>query len=99
MVKGTVYTVFGGAGGSFDLDRVEEWGFYEKSVREVHHFIWMSIHLGAVDPGIEAGTRVYKVARRGECEGRQVVDRLRWRAVGLEGKVFDEFWIEVEGCR
>lgn len=94
-----MYTVFGGAGGSFDLDRVEEWGFYEKSVREVHHFVWISLHLGSAGPEVEQGTRVYTVGRREECEGREVRDRLRWRAVAVDGKVFDEFWMEVEGCR
>lgn len=35
---GVIYTIIGGAGGTFDVDRVERWGFYEKSVMKKHHF-------------------------------------------------------------
>lgn len=35
---GVVYVVTGGAGGPLDHERVEEWGFYERSITKKYHF-------------------------------------------------------------
>lgn len=48
--NGTLYIVFGGSGGGFDRERVEDWGFYERSVKEVHHFGWMRLGFGEDPP-------------------------------------------------
>lgn len=40
---GVVYTIIGGAGGTFDTDRVERWGWYEKSVLKTHHFVHLTL--------------------------------------------------------
>jgi hypothetical protein len=37
-----VLVTFGGAGGTLDEDRVEDWGFVEKSVRGRYHFGWLT---------------------------------------------------------
>lgn len=100
--EGTVYAVVGGAGGTLDRDRVEEWGFWESGERRFHA-VWIVLRFGEVGrgevewEGKEVGERVYKVARRRGCE-EEVVDVLEWKAVGLDGKVFDRFRIEAEGC-
>lgn len=94
---GTVYTVIGGAGGTLDEDRVGEWGFWEGGERRFH-FVWMTLRFGVAEgEEREKGERVYRVERRGKCE-EEVRDVLEWKAVGLDGKVFDRFRIEAEGC-
>lgn len=103
-----MYVVAGGAGGTLDEDKVEEWGFYEKSKRGRYHFGWVGLGFagdgqerGHVDVGSET-KRVYRVATKSveACrEGEKVVDVLEFRAVGVEGRTFDSFRIEGEGCR
>jgi len=41
--RGTMYTIAGGAGGELDMDRVEDWGLYEKSIKGLHHFVVMTM--------------------------------------------------------
>ncbi|SGY37940.1 BQ5605_C003g01923 [Microbotryum silenes-dioicae] len=45
---GTVYTIFGGAGGTLDQDRVEDWGFYDRSIKGQHHFAWLGLGFAGV---------------------------------------------------
>lgn len=40
---GVIYAITGGAGGTFDTERVERWGFFEKSVLKKHHFVHMML--------------------------------------------------------
>lgn len=37
---------FGGAGGTLDEDRVEDWAFLARSVSGVHHAGWMAVSFG-----------------------------------------------------
>ncbi|KAM0756183.1 Metallo-dependent phosphatase [Meredithblackwellia eburnea MCA 4105] len=113
--EGTVFVISGGAGGTLDEDKVEEWGFYEKSVSGVYHFGDLVAEFG-VDTSSTSGTgggvvrdgraknaRTYKFGTTGCREdkknGRAVMDTLDWKAVDLKGKVFDQFRIEVTSCR
>ncbi|KAK4705390.1 hypothetical protein P7C70_g812, partial [Phenoliferia sp. Uapishka_3] len=98
---GTIYTTIGGAGGTLDEDLVEKWGFYEKSVKGRYHFIGMELKFDTVRLKAKEGVRTYRVGGIGRCKGggAEVVDVLSWKAVDIEGKVFDEFRIEAEGCR
>ncbi|GAA6021227.1 hypothetical protein JCM10207_002581 [Rhodosporidiobolus poonsookiae] len=51
---GMLLLTFGGAGGSLDRDRVEEWGFMSRSVSGTHHFGWLAVSFSSSD-GREAG--------------------------------------------
>ena len=98
---GTIYAIIGGAGGTLDEDLVEQWGFYEKSVKGRYHFVGLELEFETMRAKERKGVRLYRVGERDRCkEGETaVVDALGWKAVGVEGKVFDEFRIEAEGCR
>ena len=95
-----MYAVFGGAGGSFDVDRVEQWGFYERSITEQHHFVWIKLVLGQVATTDGREGRTYRMARRGECgeDERAVEDELEWSAIGQRRQVLDRFRIVVPSC-
>ncbi|GAA5873837.1 hypothetical protein JCM1840_002087 [Sporobolomyces johnsonii] len=51
--EGIVSVVVGGAGGTLDTDRVEEWGIFEagkwSARRGKHHYGWMLLHLAGDD--------------------------------------------------
>ena len=105
--EGIVYAVFGGAGGTLDEDRVEDWGFYEKSVRGRYHFGWAKLEMGRAVDGVKGrgkgdrGVRIYEQKRERECRAaveREVVDRLEWEAVAVEGDVIDRFVVEARAC-
>ncbi|KAM0786995.1 hypothetical protein ACM66B_002413 [Microbotryomycetes sp. NB124-2] len=105
--EGTVYVIAGGAGGTLDEDKVEDWGFYDASVSGKHHFGWIGLGMsssrdGGVGSVVTRGRakKVYRVRRRMSCLPGQkhVTDVLEWRAIGLDGKAFDAFRIEAEGC-
>ncbi|GAA5971896.1 hypothetical protein JCM8115_000561 [Rhodotorula mucilaginosa] len=51
---GLVAITFGGAGGSLDLDRVEEWHVMDQSLSGRYHFGWMAVSFGGKN-GQEAG--------------------------------------------
>ncbi|GAA6043864.1 hypothetical protein JCM8097_001196 [Rhodosporidiobolus ruineniae] len=53
--SGMLLVTFGGAGGTLDEDRVEEWGFMEKSVKGRYHFGWMAASFAGSE-GQEAGS-------------------------------------------
>lgn len=102
---GTVYVIAGGAGGTLDFDRVEDWGFYDASVSGRHHFGWIGLGFagGAGETGRvrlgDGAKRVYRFRARRRCaDANKVTDVLEWRAVGLDGKAFDAFRIEADGC-
>lgn len=115
-IEGTVYAVFGGAGGTLDEERVEEWGFYERSVRGRYHFGWVKVEMGGEVGGsggagagagkgkgrkeMEKGVRVYGQRKARECRSgeREVLDRLEWEAVAVEGDVMDRFVVEARAC-
>ncbi|KAI8449782.1 Metallo-dependent phosphatase-like protein [Phakopsora pachyrhizi] len=42
---GVVYVITGGAGGVLDTERVENWGFYERSIVNKHHFGYMMLDM------------------------------------------------------
>ncbi|PLW40273.1 hypothetical protein PCASD_08547 [Puccinia coronata f. sp. avenae] len=43
--NGVVYVISGGAGGTLDSERVEEWGFYERTVTKEYHFNHMLLDM------------------------------------------------------
>ncbi|KAG0142574.1 hypothetical protein CROQUDRAFT_717597 [Cronartium quercuum f. sp. fusiforme G11] len=45
--NGVVYVVTGGAGGTLDKERVEDWGFYERSISGSFHFNHVMIDMSA----------------------------------------------------
>lgn len=104
--EGTVYVIAGGAGGTLDEDRVEQWGFYERSIRGRYHFGWLGLGFAGGPGGLgqvemkEKAKRVYQVQGLEECaRGQALTDVLEWRAVGLDGRMLDSFRIEAQGCR
>lgn len=79
---GLVAVTFGGAGGSLDRDRVEDWHVMDQSLRGRYHFGWMAVSFGgkngqetgggavrALDELLEedAATVVYHAKRRERC--------------------------------
>lgn len=52
---GMLLLTFGGAGGSLDEDRVEDWGFMGKSEKRKHHFGWLVGSFAGVSGGGEGG--------------------------------------------
>lgn len=55
--------------------------------------------MGRIGVGRKKGERVYRFRR--ECEEEveeKMVDRLSWKAVGVDGNVLDKFEVEAEGC-
>ena len=99
--SGTIYAIIGGAGGTLDRDRVEQWGFYERSVSGLYHFVGIELEFEVQRRKGRGKERLYRVGEMGRCgEGEKaVVDALGWKAVGVDGVVFDEFRIEADGCR
>ena len=89
------------AGGTLDEDLVEQWGFYEKSVKGRYHFVALELEFETMRAKERKDVRLYRVGEQWRCKAGEmaVVDALGWKAVGVEGKVFDEFRIEAEGCR
>lgn len=81
--EGMLLVTLGGAGGTLDEDRVEEWGWMGVSRSGVHHGGWIALSFagaGAVEPPsaleVEAalaagrrgeGVRVYEVDRQRRC--------------------------------
>lgn len=51
---GLVAVTFGGAGGSLDLDRVEDWHVMDQSISGRYHFGWMAVSFGGKN-GQETG--------------------------------------------
>ncbi|KAK4047189.1 hypothetical protein OIO90_006298 [Microbotryomycetes sp. JL221] len=110
--QGTIYVIAGGAGGTLDRDRVEQWGFYERSQTMLHHFGWIGFGFaksgqsGAVGRVFKSGNefnrerRIYKVGMNRICQlgQHEVTDVLEWQAVSVDGVIFDEFRIEAKGC-
>lgn len=112
--EGTVYVIFGGAGGTLDSEQVEDWGFAEVRVTGRYHFAWGTLVMGngedatlrlrEKERGVKVNggkLRVYEIRRDVKCEKGKVVvwDSLEWSAIGLEGKVFDRFLMRSEGCQ
>ncbi|KAI5481012.1 Metallo-dependent phosphatase [Pseudohyphozyma bogoriensis] len=97
---GTVYATFGGAGGTLDEDLVENWGFYESSVKGKYHFVSIEMEFGIEEKARRKGRKVYRLGGGRSCPPDRplVVDVLEWKALGIDGKVFDEFRMENEGC-
>ncbi|GAA5869268.1 hypothetical protein JCM3774_004189 [Rhodotorula dairenensis] len=52
---GLVAVTFGGAGGTLDSDRVEDWHVMDKSISGRYHFGWIAVSFGGKN-GQEAGT-------------------------------------------
>ncbi|GAA6058397.1 hypothetical protein JCM3770_002473 [Rhodotorula araucariae] len=111
---GMVLVTFGGAGGTLDVDRVEEWGFMDVSRSGVHHAGWLALSFagrgGEEAPAAREAdgtkTRVYEVgldedggAKR-RCGEGEVVGRdvLEWRAVGLDGRELDRVVLVAAAC-
>lgn len=102
-----MYVVCGGAGGTLDEDLVEDWGFYERSIKGQYHFGWLGLGFAGGDSKVGKvavqgeSARVYKVKGRGECRFDEdpVTDVLEWRAIGLDGRQLDAFRMEAQGCQ
>lgn len=78
-----MYAIVGGAGGSLDEDLVEDWGFYETSVKGKYHFVDVQLEFEATrreegqgqkgwwrrrkGKGNGSGEKVYRVGDRGRC--------------------------------
>lgn len=102
---GTIYVISGGAGGTLDEDRVEQWCFYERSIRRRYHFGWLGLGFASGPGGVgqvempERAKRVYAMQGREDCStGSSLTDVLEWRAVGVDGRTMDSFRIEAQGC-
>lgn len=95
VAEGTVFVICGGAGGTLDTDKVEDWGFFDASITEKYHFGFMRIHFNERrKEATKSGRRyLFKAA----CDEPDV-DLLEWRAVDLYGQVMDTFTIESEFC-
>ena len=96
IAEGTVYVICGGAGGTLDTDKVEDWGFYDASITERYHFgsIRMDFGLRRGKPGTSDRKYLFKAG----CE-KPRVDALEWRAIDLHGQVLDSFVIESSGVQ
>ena len=100
-LEGTVYVTFGGAGGSFDVERVEDWRFYEKTILQQHHFGWITMSFDRGEAKVEGkGTRIYRMSGAVECaEGERIAeDALEWTAVGIKGDTLDRFEMVTRTC-
>ncbi|GAA5917872.1 hypothetical protein JCM6882_003749 [Rhodosporidiobolus microsporus] len=80
---GMLLVTFGGAGGTLDSDRVEEWGFMDRSVSGRYHFGWLAASFaGSLDGGESRAVEGLERAmgrRRARGEGPTV-----YRVKGLE---------------
>lgn len=101
-LDGTVYVTFGGAGGSFDVERVEDWRFYERTVLEQYHFGWIKLDFDRAIPKeeVEKKGRSYRMKGAVECaEGERIgEDQLEWTTVGIGGEILDKFRILRRTC-
>lgn len=101
-LDGTVYVTFGGAGGSFDVERVEDWRFYEKTILEQYHFGWMKLDFGRASSieEVEKKGRSYRMRGAVDCaEGERIAeDELEWTTVGIRGEILDRFRILRRTC-
>jgi hypothetical protein len=100
---GVMYTIIGGAGGTLDYDRVEDWGWMERSVTGRHHFVALSLELDAsASSGDDDDVAVYgrrRILGSTECtETTTTRDRLYWRALDVHGQEIDSFVLEAEAC-
>ncbi|KAI7943428.1 hypothetical protein MJO29_013272 [Puccinia striiformis f. sp. tritici] len=50
---GVVYVISGGAGGTLDKERVEDWGFYERTVLNQYHFNHMLLDMSSTLESID----------------------------------------------
>ena len=68
---------------------------------DLYHFVGLELEFETTRATERKEVRLYRVGEEGRCKAGEtaVVDALGWKAVGVEGKVFDEFRIEAEGCR
>ncbi|GAA5950655.1 hypothetical protein JCM10213_006847 [Rhodosporidiobolus nylandii] len=79
---GVLLVTFGGAGGTLDTDRVEDWGFMSKSVSGRHHFGWLAAGFSSTDgtePGSHGPLDRELVRRRGRGEAPRVYRSARVR--------------------
>ncbi|GAA6056573.1 hypothetical protein NBRC10513_001050 [Rhodotorula toruloides] len=111
--EGVVLITFGGAGGTLDEDRVEDWGFMSRSVSGVHHAGWMAVSFGdtaaskEVDRamqrrGKKKAPTVFRPNPPRRCRGMEelVRDVIEWRSVSVYdgGKELDRVFIVAESC-
>ncbi|GAA5995670.1 metallophosphoesterase family protein [Rhodotorula paludigena] len=109
---GMLLVTFGGAGGTLDDERVEDWGFMRRSISERYHAGWIAASFagaGGVEPPAAAAVdeareeEVFRVdgveARCDEERGKKRArDVLEWRAVGLEGGELDRWYLVADSC-
>jgi hypothetical protein len=107
--RGVTYAIIGGAGGTLDYERVEDWGWMEASITGRHHFVSISLELDVVPENGGSDTsdvpdewhRRRRRRRRGPggcASGQLKRDRLYWRAWDLNGREMDKFMLEAETC-
>ncbi|BGP34696.1 hypothetical protein JCM10296v2_006518 [Rhodotorula toruloides] len=111
--EGVVLITFGGAGGTLDEDRVEEWGFMSRSISGVHHACWMAVSLGdtaaskEVDKAMQRSGKkkaptVFRPNPPRRCRGTEelVRDVIEWRSVSVYdgGKELDRIFVVADSC-
>ncbi|GAA5981427.1 hypothetical protein JCM11641_004759 [Rhodosporidiobolus odoratus] len=72
---GMLLVTFGGAGGTLDTDKVEDWGFMSKSMSAKHHFGWMAASFSSSEgeePEAMAALEVEHGRRRRKGESPRV---------------------------
>jgi hypothetical protein len=104
-ISGTIHTVIGGGGGALDLVKVEDWGFYEKSLNGEFFWVSMNFESGSESEwkdGMKIGGEEVRTYRFGDCpiteRKKAKWDRIWWSVIGLKGNSLDRMMIEVESC-
>jgi len=63
LEHGVLYVVTGGAGGTLDTERVEEWGFYERTVIQEYHFNHMLLDMSRTLSSLEEWSQDWEDSR------------------------------------
>ncbi|GAA97188.1 uncharacterized protein L969DRAFT_607201 [Mixia osmundae IAM 14324] len=99
---GTTYTIIGGAGGTLDEDRVEDWHFFDSSIAGQHHFVSLALEHGTEEALPKHAHSVASVQLPSTCSHTQkdadLFDRLHWTAWDLSGRPIDSFVMSAPLC-
>ncbi|GAA5837959.1 hypothetical protein JCM11251_006811 [Rhodosporidiobolus azoricus] len=68
---GMLLITFGGAGGSLDSDRVEEWGFMDRSISGRYHFGWLAASFADENREASAARELKQETKRRKREGER----------------------------